>query len=133
MDADRSMEAERIVRRFLDAVEARDLDALAACFSEDARYQNVPHEPAVGPDAIRRLFAPILARSEAVRWELVNAAYRPGQAFLERVDRFVIDGTEYAVACNGVYELDEARGLIIEVRDYVDLGPWRERLAHLGL
>lgn len=119
--------------RFLAAVEARDAEAVGACFSPGARYANVPHPPAVGPEAITAMLAPILARSSSVRWEIVASSYQEGRAFLERVDRFVIDGTEYAVECNGVYEVDGVAGVITEVRDYVDLGPWRARLAAAGI
>lgn len=118
-----------VVRRFLAAVESADCDAVAACFAEDARYANVPHPPAVGRTGIRAMFAPILSRSERVRWDVVSSAYADGTAWLERVDRFWIDGREYAIECNGVYAVDAARGVLTEVRDYVDLATWRERLG----
>ncbi|MHA3703697.1 nuclear transport factor 2 family protein [Jatrophihabitans sp. YIM 134969] len=115
--------------RFLAAVAARDLDAVVACFAPDARYGNVPHPPAVGRDAIRDLLGPILNRSTEVRWDVLTEAVTGNSVVAERVDRFVIDGTEYAAACCGVYVADPASGLITEVRDYVDLGPWRASLA----
>lgn len=121
--------SEALIRRFLHAVESRDLDALVACFAADASWQNVPHHPATGVDGIRAMFETILGRSDEVRWDIVSAHYAPDRAWLERVDRFWIDGTEYAVRCNGVFEIDEAAGVITEVRDYVDLGEWRSRLA----
>jgi ketosteroid isomerase-like protein len=117
------------VRRFLAAVESGDPDAVAGCFTDDARYANVPHPPAVGPAAIRALFARVLDRCERVRWDVVSAASDGDRAWLERVDRFWIDGREYAIECNGVYTVDPARGQLAEVRDYVDLATWRERLG----
>lgn len=116
------------VAAFLDAVHARDADAAAACFADAARYANVPHEPVIGPDGVRGLLAPILARSSRVRWDIVTAAYDQNRAFLERVDRFWIDGREYAIECNAVVEVDPTSGLITAFRDYVDLGVWRARL-----
>ncbi len=118
-----------VVRRFLAAVESGSCDAVAACFAEDARYANVPQPAAVGRAAIRAMFEPILSRSERVRWEIVGAAYTSGTAWLERVDRFWIDGREYAIECNGVFVVDTGRGLITEVRDYVDLATWHARLG----
>ncbi len=118
-----------IVRSFLDAVEARDTDAVVAHFAPDATWQNVPHPAAQGRDGIHAMLAAILGRSEAVRWDIVSESYAPGRAWLERVDRFWIGGEEYAVQCNGVLEIDEDAGLITELRDYVDLGEWRARLA----
>jgi limonene-1,2-epoxide hydrolase len=120
--------AHEAVSRFLAAVHTRDPDAAAACFAPGARYANVPHPPVIGPDGVRRLLAPILARSARVRWDVVSESYQADRAWVERVDRFWIDGREYAVECNAVVEVDPDTGLIREFRDYVDLGVWRERL-----
>ena len=65
------------VRRFLASVESRDPAAVAACFTPDASYRNVPHEAATGPPAIEQLFRPILTRSERVVWDIVSEAYSP--------------------------------------------------------
>ena len=118
-----------VVRRFLDAIEARDLDAVLACFTKDATWQNVPHPRSRGHHEIRALLAAIVGRSEKVRWDVITESYGENRAWLERVDRFTIDGTEYAVECNGVLEFDPDSGLIRELRDYVDLGEWRSRIA----
>ena len=123
------MTARAVLARFLAAVEDRDATAAGACFAADATYANVPHPPVVGPEGVRGLLAPILDRSESVHWEVVSAAYSDDRAWLERVDRFVIDGQEYAVACNGVADVDPVAGLIVAFRDYVDLSEWRARLG----
>ncbi len=121
------MTTREVVARFLAAVHDRDCDAVAGCFTADARYANVPHPPAVGPAAIRAVFARILPRCERVHWEIVSAAYDGQRAWLERVDRFWIGGREYAIECNGVYVVAGPR--LAEVRDYVDLATWRARLG----
>lgn len=121
--------ARTAVIRFLAAIQARDAEGAAACFTDSARYANIPHPPAVGRDAIRDLLAPILSRSSRVRWDVVSASYGTDRAWVERVDRFWIDGREYAIECNAVIEVDPGAGLISELRDYVDLGVWRERLS----
>ena len=118
-----------ILRTFFSAVESRDLDAIKRCFSEDARYSNVPHDPAVGRAAIGELFRPIVTRSERIEWQIVSSAYTEQRAHVERLDCFWIDGRRYAVACHGVALVDTAHGVITEFRDYVDLGPWREALG----
>ena len=102
---------------------------MAACFTEDATYRNMPREPAVGRPAIEALFTPILGRSERVVWDVVSAAYEEHTAWLERIDRFWIEGRQYRIECNGVLLVDPPTGLIAEFRDYVDLGVWRARLA----
>ena len=122
-------EPENVVGEFLAAIAARDLDAVLACFTRDATWQNVPHPRSCGHDEIRALLAAIVGRSEKVRWDVVTESYGENRAWLERVDRFWIDGTEYAVECNGVLEFDPESGLIRELRDYVDLGEWRARIS----
>lgn len=117
------------VGRFLTAVEARDAVAAGACFAPTGTYANMPHPAVVGPAGVTGLLAPILTRAERVRWDLVSASYAPDRAWLERVDRFWIDGREYAIECNGVAEVDSATGLITAFRDYVDLSVWRARLG----
>lgn len=92
----------------------------------------MPHPPAVGRNDIAALLGPILRRSQRVRWDVVTASFGEHRGWLERVDRFWIDDTEYAVRCNGVYEVDPVTGLITQWRDYVDLGEWRTRLADAG-
>jgi limonene-1,2-epoxide hydrolase len=122
-----------ITHSLLDAVGHRDLEAVLAHFRGDATWQNVPHPPARGHAEIGAMLGRILRRSDRVRWDVVSEAYDDRRAWVERVDRFWIDGTEYAVRCNGVLEFDRDSGLITEVRDYVDLGEWRERTRHLDL
>ncbi len=127
------MSSEPVIRAFLQAVERRDLDAVGRCFSPGARYANVPNPPVEGPAGVRALFAPILGRAQRVRWDVVTAAYLHDRAHLERVDRFWIDGAEYAIECHGVFQVDPGAGLITEVRDYVDLATWRRRLEPAGI
>jgi limonene-1,2-epoxide hydrolase len=117
-----------VVRSFLDAVESRDVDRAAEYFSENARYENVPHPPVHGPDGVRAMLRTILAASSLVRWDVVSEAYAGNRGHVERIDRFVIDGVEYAVRCHAVIEVDTGTGLIDWFRDYVDLGPWREAI-----
>lgn len=122
-----------VLGALLQAVGARDLDAVVRCFSPHATWQNVPHPAVEGHEGIRSMLGPILARSSDVRWDVVTESHRDDRAWLERVDRFWIDGHEYAVRCNGVVEFDPGAGLITEWRDYVDLGEWRSRLGPVGI
>tara|TARA_B100000686_G_C16210080_1_gene674965 strand:+ start:119 stop:517 length:399 start_codon:yes stop_codon:yes gene_type:complete len=122
-----------IIEGFLRHVESRDSEAVAACFTEDAHYRNMPGPPAIGKESIHQVFSKILGASEKVQWDVVTESYMPGIAWLERVDRFWINGIEYSVECNGVFLVDEEAGLITEVRDYLDIGVWREHAASSGL
>ena len=116
------------VRRLLDAVESRDLRALGSALAADATWANVPHEPAVGRDAVVAMLGGIITWADQVRWDVVSASYDRSLAWVERIDRFEIGGREHAVRCNGVFRVDDD-GAIVEVRDYVDLSEWRDRIA----
>lgn len=127
------MGASRIIcDRFLTAVHERDAAQVVACFVPEGTWQNVPHPPSLGQSEIRSVFDRILARSERVQWDVVTAVYEPHRAWLERVDRFWIDGIEYAVKCNGIFEVDPGSGLLVSVRDYVDLGVWRAKTENVA-
>jgi limonene-1,2-epoxide hydrolase len=123
------MRSRDVVDLFLTAVESRDAQAVGARFTSDATYRNMPHPPVRGPAGVAAMFEPVLRRAERVQWDVVSRSEDGARAWVERVDRFWIDGHEFAIECNGVYELDLERGLIAAVRDYVDLATWRERLG----
>lgn len=120
---------EAALRHFLAAVHGRDAAGVAATVATDATYQNVPHPAAVGRAAIQQLFARILDVSDEVRWEVRSAAWTETAGHLERVDRFLIDGGWYAIECHGIWEVDPTNGLVVSVRDYLDLGVWHQRLG----
>lgn len=122
-----------IVENFFHALSTQDMEEIISFFDERSSWQNVPHTPAVGREEITSMFRPIIIQSGKVQWDIVNAVYETNRAWLERVDRFWINGTEYSVQCNGVFELDISKGIILTVRDYVDLGEWRERLVSAEL
>ena len=118
-----------IVESFLHALSIRDMGLIMSFFDEDSSWQNVPHPSSKGIEEITLMFSPIINKSSKVQWDILNASYEENRAWLERVDRFWIDNIEYSVQCNGVFEFDLLNGKIISVRDYVDLGEWRERLS----
>lgn len=58
-----------IVERFVEAFNRRDVDALLACFTEDATYADLLlGETAVGQDGLRRLFERMMRESGEVEW-----------------------------------------------------------------
>lgn len=117
------------VHRLLAAVESRDLETVGCCLTTDASWSNVPHPAAVGRAAVCAMLAVVVGRAEQVRWDVVSAAYDADRAHLERLDRFWIGGRELVSPCHGVFRVDLERGQVCEVRDYVDLGPWRAALS----
>ena len=122
-----------IVESFLNTLPSMEMDKIMSFFDDRSSWQNVPHPQATGSEEIAQMFRPIITKSSSVRWDLINAVYEGEKAWLERIDRFWIDDVEYSVQCNGVFELDTVNGIILSVRDYVDLGEWRGRLAQAEL
>ncbi len=123
----------QLVESFLHALSTREMGLIMAFFNEKSTWQNVPHPPAIGIEEIALMFSPIIHKSSKVQWDILNETYEENRAWLERIDRFWIAGTEYTVQCNGVFELDLSERKILSVRDYVDLGEWRERLSKAQL
>ena len=119
--------AQAAVGDLLRALESRDLRAVGRALSPVASWQNVPHPVVTGREHVVAFLSGILTWADEVRWEIVSASYEERRAWLERVDRFRFDGEWFDVRCNGVIEVDDA-GLVTGVRDYVDLGEWRERV-----
>jgi limonene-1,2-epoxide hydrolase len=120
---------EDTVRRLLASIESRDLGLIHDALSPEVSWQNVPHEAASGRDAVMAMLAPIVTWSDHVEWQVLSSAYDREFAWLERVDRFTLDGTEHAVRCCGVFTVDPDLRVVSAVRDYVDLGEWRTRIA----
>lgn len=116
------------IDRLFAAIERRDLLGIEAALHPDVTWQNVPHAPSVGRDAVLQMLGPILRWSDAVRWDVVSSHCTRCTAAIERVDRFVIAGAEHAVECHGVFGVDD-EGLVTFVRDYADIGDWRQRIG----
>ena len=117
------------IEALLAAVESRDLRKVERALHPDIVWQNVPHPPSVGRDAVMQLLASIICWSDKVQWDILSSSVRGDTGWYERLDRFWIDGTEFAVSCNGVFKVDLATSTVCALRDYVDLGEWRSRVA----
>ena len=109
---------EKIVRDFLAAWPRKNVDELMAYFAPDAVYHNVPVEPIVGADAIRKVFEGFVGAFGIVL-DVVNIASNGDLVFTERVDRFEMNGKRFDLPVNGVFEL--RNGKIVSFRDYFDL------------
>lgn len=63
---------EQVVRRFIDAWAAKDVDACMACLSPEILYINQPLEPVVGLSNVRKIIKGILDLTIKVEWKLSN-------------------------------------------------------------
>jgi len=117
------MDAEQVVRAFVDAWNALDWERIYGLMSDDIVYHNMPMRPVVGVDAVRDGFAawPV----DACEWELLNIATNGDVVLTERVDRFERGTDRIVVPVMGVFEVRD--GLIAHWRDYFDKGAMKPR------
>jgi limonene-1,2-epoxide hydrolase len=117
------MDAERVVRAFVDAWNALDWERIYALMSPDIVYHNMPMRPVTGIAAVRAGFAawPV----DACEWELLAIATSGDVVLTERVDRFRRGADRIVVPVMGAFEV--RGGLITHWRDYFDKGAMAPR------
>lgn len=118
-----------LVRSFISALVARDLDAACSMVAEDFEYDNVPIGKAFGADGLRATLTGFLGMCTAIDWEIIRQTssgdLSSGTVLNERDDRVEIHGTMKSLPVAGVFEIRD--GLITLWRDYFD----RETLMSL--
>jgi uncharacterized protein (TIGR02246 family) len=91
---------QRFIDSFIEAWPRADVAQVAAFFTEDAIYHNVPMEPAVGREAIEATFAQFMAMGGQVDVELLNILSSDTLVMTERVDYFVaLPGSQWVITC----------------------------------
>ena len=107
-----------IVRRFIAAWNANDIEAVVDWLHPQVRYHNVPLEPINGREAVRAYLKSIGA-FDWVDWKLLAIAADGDTVLTERIDEFGIGGRHIKLPLMGAFEIRD--GLIREWRDYFDL------------
>jgi limonene-1,2-epoxide hydrolase len=120
---------EQIVRDFLAAWPRKKIDELMSYFTDDAVYHNVPVDPIKGKAEIRKVFEGFLG-AFSIELIVINAGSGGNCVFTERIDRFDMNGKQFDLPVNGVFEL--RGGKIASFRDYFDLASF-ERPSGLKL
>jgi limonene-1,2-epoxide hydrolase len=117
-----------LVRAFIGAWEARDVEAILARMTPGAVYHNIGMPAAVGHDAIRALVTPFLAGARKVEWTVHHIAETAGGVVLtERTDVFLIGDKTLSIPVMGAFEFEG--GLISAWRDYFDLPGFQTQMA----
>ena len=116
-----------VVREFIDAWGAIDCDAAMACLSDDIEYINLPLEPLVGQQDVRKIVDGIMKLSVKVHWELINIFGHGNVVTTERLDHWDFDGKGWGLKlpCIGMFDLND-EGKICGWRDYFDNRMWFE-------
>jgi limonene-1,2-epoxide hydrolase len=122
----------QVVRRFCAAWSDNAAAAeLAAFFSDNAVYHNIPLAPVTGRQAIANNFAtfirPGVPGVEGLALHLVNIVAEGPIVMTERVDVFKVPNKSFELRVMGVFEVRD--GKIDAWRDYFDLKQFTTRMG----
>lgn len=116
-------ENETVIRDFIAAWSRLDAAELAAFFTEDGVYHNMPARPVAGRANVQAFIAGFAKDWSATTWDIVNIVARGDLVIAERMDRTRIGDKRVDLPCCGVFEMQDGRIKIW--RDYFDLGTYR--------
>ena len=109
---------DEVVTAFIETWDRGDVDEMAAFFTDDGSYQNVPREPAVGRDAVRT-YMELLTQAIDMTGVDVHLQVAAGPFVMnERTDHFQYNGEAVSMPVCGVFEVEGDR--IKSWRDYAD-------------
>lgn len=116
-----------VVKRFIEAWNANDVDRVMSFFADDCVYHNIPVAPVQGPEAIRGVIQGFAGAATAIDWRLHRVAEaEDGTVLTERTDRFEIGGKWIELPVMGAFAV--ADGKIVAWRDYFDLQQFTRQL-----
>ena len=121
-----------VVRRFCAAWSANAGAAeLAAFFTQDAVYHNIPQEPVTGRENIAQITASVLRPGppgiERIDFRVINIAADGPVVMTERVDVFTLPGKSSGLPVMGTFEI--SGGKISAWRDYFDMNQFTSRMG----
>ena len=121
-----------VVRRFCAAWSDNAGTAeLAAFFTEDAVYHNIPLAPITGraviADTIASFLRPGPPGIEAIDFRVINIAANGPVVMTERVDVFTLPRKSFELPVMGTFEVSD--GKIIAWRDYFDMNQFMSRMG----
>jgi limonene-1,2-epoxide hydrolase len=112
---------EDVVRRFCNAWERRDIDAILGLVTEDIVYQNVPRLAYIGKAEVAQFISPVISDAVEIEFKLLAIATvsNSRSVLTERVDRIHLPQGVVNIPLMGLFEVTPA-GLIAAWRDYPD-------------
>jgi limonene-1,2-epoxide hydrolase len=106
---------------------APDVAKLAAYFTEDAVYENVPiPRPSKGREEIVKVLGGMGAQMLSEGWEVKHQVATGDVVMNERIDRFKMGDKSVAIRVVGVFEMRD--GKIAAWRDYFDMAEWQNQV-----
>ena len=122
------MEAnERIVRDFITAWTRLDAKEIAAYFTDDGVYHNIPMAPIAGRANVENLIRGFIGSWTQTKWDVLNIACSGNVVIAERVDRIRAGDKSCDLPVVGVFELEG--GKIKKWRDYFDMATYQRAMS----
>jgi len=122
-----SSESERIIRDFISAWSRLDASELAAYFTDDGIYHNMPMGPVQGRDNVEQLIRGFIGAWTETDWEIRSLLAEGDLVIVERLDRTRAGERACDLPCTGVFELEG--GKIKAWRDYFDMNTYQKGLG----
>jgi limonene-1,2-epoxide hydrolase len=121
-----------LVRRFCAAWSNNIAAAeLAAFFTDDAVYHNIPMAPVIGREAIANNIASFIRPGapgiEGIQFRVINIAANGPVVMTERVDVFKLPAKSFELPVMGTFEVSD--GKISAWRDYFDMNQFTSRMG----
>ena len=127
-----------LVRRFCAAWgDNMGTGELAAFFTDDAVYHNIPFAPIIGKEAIEKNIvsfirpgkaaAPGVVPVESIDFRIINIAANGPVVMTERVDVFKLPNKSFELPVMGTFEVRD--GKIKAWRDYFDVNQFTSRVG----
>jgi limonene-1,2-epoxide hydrolase len=121
-----------VVRRFCAAWSTNVATIeLAAFFTDDAIYHNIPQAPVTGRDAIANTIDSFIRPGppgiEAIEFHVVNIAASGPVVMTERIDVFRLSGKSFELPVMGTFEVTDNK--INAWRDYFDTNQFTSRMG----
>jgi len=121
-----------VVRRFCAAWgDNAGVAELAAFFTDDAVYHNIPLAPVIGRKAIANnitsFIRPGAPGIEGIAFGVIHIAANGPVVMTERVDRFKLPNKSFELPVMGTFEVSD--GKIKAWRDYFDMNQFTSRMG----
>ena len=121
-----------VVRRFCAAwSDGMGAGGLAAFFTDDAVYHNIPLAPVIGREAIANNIATFIRPGapgiEGIDFRVINIAANGPVVMTERLDVFKLPDRSFELRVMGIFELID--GKINAWRDYFDMQQFTSQMG----
>lgn len=120
-------ENESVIREFIANWSNLDPDELAAYFTVDGIYHNMPSAPVSGRDNIQAFIGGFIQTWEQTDWEIISLLASGDTVMVERLDKTTVAGSPVHLPCFGIFEMED--GKIKVWRDYFDLATYTTALT----